>query len=84
MVLVLALWFRALSEHHPMAKGVIVAFVVSALAALTQALPSSVTVAGLDPISLYHLAQIPGLVLLYRAVTTDHSGLRPFADSLSS
>lgn len=68
MVLILALWIRGLREHHPLAPRVIVAFVVSALAALTQALPASTRVAGLDPTSLYHLAQIPGLVLLARAI----------------
>ncbi|MCU1502512.1 MAG: hypothetical protein JWM12_1866 [Ilumatobacteraceae bacterium] len=68
MVLILALWIRGLRAHHPLAVRVIVAFVVSALAALPQALSPSVRLVGLDPTSLYHLAQIPGLLLLARAL----------------
>jgi hypothetical protein len=68
MVLILALWIRAVRQRHPLAERVIVAFVVNAMAALAQELPSSTHVAGLDPTSLYHLAQIPGLVLLAWAI----------------
>ena len=47
----------------------IVAILASGAAAGVRALPSDVTeLVGLDPTSLYHLAQIPGMVLLYHAL----------------
>ena len=69
MLAILALWGRALHDHHPLAVPVIVAILASGAAAGVRALPSDVTeLVGLDPASLYHLAQIPGLVLLYHAL----------------
>ncbi|HSI30854.1 MAG TPA: hypothetical protein VK951_05950 [Miltoncostaeaceae bacterium] len=69
MLAILALWGRALHDHHPLAVPVIVAILASGAAAGVRALPSDVTeLVGLDPTSLYHLAQIPGLVLLYHAL----------------
>ncbi len=69
MIAILALWGRALHDHHPLAVPVIVAILASGAAAGVRALPSDVTeLVGLDPTSLYHLAQIPGLVLLYHAL----------------
>ena len=72
MVLILGLWFLALWRGHERAPRVITAFVVSALAAVVQALPADSRLLGLDPVSLYHLAQIPGIVLLYGALTAGH------------
>ncbi len=69
MIAILALWGRALRDHHPLAVPVIVAILASGAAAGARALPSDVTeLVGLDPTSLYHLAQIPGMVLLYHAL----------------
>jgi hypothetical protein len=69
MIAILALWGRALRDHHPMAVPVIVAILASGAAAGVRALPSAATdLVGLDPTSLYHLAQIPGLILLAHAV----------------
>ncbi|HSJ74389.1 MAG TPA: hypothetical protein VK904_08740 [Miltoncostaeaceae bacterium] len=69
MIAILALWGRALHERHPLAVPVIIAILASGAAAAARALPSPVTeLVGLDPTSLYHLAQIPGMVLLYHAV----------------
>ena len=69
MIAILGLWGRALREHHPLAVPVIVAILASGAAAAARALPSPVTeLVGLDPTSLYHLAQIPGMVLLYHAL----------------
>lgn len=70
MALILGLWLRALRAGHPLAPRVVVAFSASAAAAIVQALPPSARVAGLDPVSLYHLAQIPGIVALYAAIVT--------------
>jgi Family of unknown function (DUF6962) len=69
MIAILALWGRALRDHHPMAVPVIVAILASGAAAGLRALPSPVSeLVGLDPTSLYHLAQIPGMILLAHAV----------------
>lgn len=71
MVCVLALWGVALARHQPRAPRMMVALGTSAIAGFTRALPSSVTErVGLDPTSVYHLAQIPPMVLLCRAVGT--------------
>ena len=70
MVSVLVLWGLAAYRRHPLAGPVILAILASGLAGLTQALSPGVTEnVRLDPTSAYHLAQIIGMVLLYRAVT---------------
>jgi hypothetical protein len=69
MIAILALWARALRDHHPLAMPVIIALLASGAAAGVRTLPDDVTgLVGLDPTSLYHLAQIPGMVLLYHAL----------------
>jgi uncharacterized protein DUF6962 len=69
MIAILALWGLAAHRRHPLAGPVIAALVASGAAAIFRALPHDVTgFLGLDPISLYHLAQIPGLVLLAHAL----------------
>jgi hypothetical protein len=69
MISVLALWVWAAVRRHPLARPVLVAFAASGVAGATQGLSPEVTgMVGLDPVSLYHLAQIAGMVLLYRAV----------------
>lgn len=69
MLVVLTLWGIGLRRGHPRARAVAVALVASmAAAAIRAAPPGLVDPTGLDPTSLYHLAQIPALVLLARAV----------------
>ena len=69
MIAILTLWGKALHDRNPLAMPVIIAILVSGAAAGLRALPSAVTdLFGLDPTSLYHLAQIPGMVLLYHAL----------------
>jgi hypothetical protein len=69
MISVLALWGWAAARRHPMARPVIIAMAASGVAGATQALSPDVTErVGLDPTSVYHLAQIVGMVLLYLAV----------------
>jgi hypothetical protein len=69
MLSVLALWGLALARHDPRAPRMIVALGAMALAGCTRALPASVTrVVGLDPTSVYHLAQIPTMVLVCLAI----------------
>lgn len=70
MLAVLALWGIAAHRRHPLAGPVILAVLASGVAGAVRAAPEGVSGAvGLDPTSLYHLAQIPGMVLLYVAVT---------------
>jgi hypothetical protein len=69
MIAVLALWGRAVYERHPLGIPVLFALGASAAAAGLRAAPEDVTaLVGLDPTSLYHLAQIPGMVLLFAAL----------------
>ena len=69
MVCVLVLWLIALRRGLPGGRLMMVAIAVNVIAGCTRALPQGVTgLVGLDPISLYHLAQIPAVVLLYVAV----------------
>lgn len=76
MAAVLGLWWHGLRLGHPRARAVAVAIVASMVAAAIRAAPPEVVApTGLDPTSLYHLAQIPGLVLLARAVGS--SRVRP-------
>jgi hypothetical protein len=69
MIAVLALWGRAVYRSHPLGIPVSIALAASGAAAAVRATPSDVTgLVGLDPTSLYHLAQIPGMVLLFAAL----------------
>jgi Family of unknown function (DUF6962) len=69
MLTVLVLWGLALHRRHPRAPAMLVALGASVVAGSLRALPSDVTaVVGLDPTSLYHVAQIPAMVLLYAAL----------------
>ncbi|WP_344278656.1 DUF6962 family protein [Actinomadura napierensis] len=71
MISIIALWARAARRRHPMAGAVIVALVADGAAAATKAIDPAITQrVALDPTSLYHLAQISGMVLLYAAVST--------------
>ncbi len=68
MLAVLILWTVGLRTGHPRARAVMVAIIASMLAAVIRAAPADlVAPTQLDPTSLYHLAQIPGLLLLTRA-----------------
>lgn len=70
MISILALWGWAAWRRHPMAGPMIVALVASGAAAATKAIDPNVTRrVALDPTSVYHLAQIAGMVLLYLAVS---------------
>ena len=70
MAAVLGLWVLAIRRRNPLAWPVALALVASMIAATARAMPPSWTArVGLDPTSLYHVAQIPGMILLYRALT---------------
>jgi hypothetical protein len=70
MLSVLGLWIHAARRDHPLARPVLVAVLASCAAAGTKAIPPDITGrVGLDPTSAYHLAQIVGMVLLYRAIS---------------
>lgn len=69
MLAVLGLWGHAALRRHPLAGPVIAALGASAAAAGIRGLPPEVTgLVGLDPTSLYHVAQIPGMALLFVAL----------------
>ena len=65
MASILALWGHAAYRGHPRALAMLVAITASGAAALTKLAGD---LAGVDGTSLYHLAQIPGLLLLFVAV----------------
>lgn len=70
MLSVLGLWGWAALHDHPLARPVLIAVLASGAAAGTKVISPDVTGrVGLDPTSAYHLAQIVGMVLLYRAVS---------------
>jgi len=70
MVCVLALWGWAALHGHPLARPVLLGILASGAAGAIQALSPAVTEwVGLDPTSSYHLAQIVGMLLVYRAAT---------------
>lgn len=70
MLAVLAIWAIGIRRGHPRARMVALAIAASGAAAAVRAAPADVVApTGLDPTSLYHLAQIPGVVLLYLAAT---------------
>lgn len=76
MATILAIWLYAAYVRHAMARPMIVAILAHSLAGVAFALPVRLTAPiGLDPTSLSHLAQIPGVLLLYRAVL--YKGLPP-------
>ncbi len=70
MLSVLGLWGWAAVHDHPLARPVLISVLASGGAAGLKALSPDVTaVVGLDPTSAYHLGQILGMVLLYRAIS---------------
>jgi hypothetical protein len=68
MTAVLSLWGLALHQGHPRARAVIIAIGASLVAAVLRAIPWGDLPLGLDANAVYHLAQIPGVILLYLAV----------------
>jgi hypothetical protein len=66
MVAVIALWVHGARIGHPLALPALAALAASSAAGATRAMPGDVTAhVGLDPTSLYHVAQIPGMLMLY-------------------
>lgn len=70
MLAIVGLWVHGARERHPLAVPVLIALLASGAAGAVRAAPAEATgLVGLDPTSLYHLAQVPGLVMLYLALT---------------
>jgi hypothetical protein len=70
MLCILGLWGWALVRRHPLARPVLLGILASGGAGAIQAMSPGVTGwVGLDPTSAYHLAQIVGMVLVYRAAS---------------
>jgi hypothetical protein len=76
---VLVLWSWGWVRGHPAARPMLVAIGASIAAAMFRLVPGAAALVGLDADSAYHLGQIVGMVLLYRAVAGPGSvgGLRP-------
>ncbi|MEV4623149.1 hypothetical protein AB0J74_31130 [Asanoa sp. NPDC049573] len=75
---IIGLWAWAARHRHPLGLPVLIAIVASAAAAGTKVLSDDVTgFVNLDNDSIYHLAQIVGIVLLYRAVATTRRTQKP-------
>ena len=70
MIVVLALWLHALRLGQPYAGLFLSAIAVSLMAGAVRGSSANVVFVGLelDTNTLYHLAQMPGVVLLYIAV----------------
>jgi hypothetical protein len=77
MASIVGLWLWALRAGHPRAGAMLVAIVTCAASSAALAVPASVLWAGLDGRSLQHLAQIPGVLLLYRAIHADWPAASP-------
>jgi hypothetical protein len=72
MASIVGLWCYALYIGQPRAGRMLVAIVGCGLSAAALAVPAAVrTHLGLDGRSLQHLAQIPGVLLLYRAAAAE-------------
>jgi hypothetical protein len=67
MATVLGLWIWAWARHDPLAPPMLLAIGVSIAAGLLRLVPGAAALLGLDAGSAYHLGQIVGMVLLYRA-----------------
>jgi hypothetical protein len=77
MLCILGLWGWAAVRRHPLARPVLLGILASGGAGAIQAVSPGVTGwIGLDPTSAYHLAQIVGMVLVYRAASRS----RPLSD----
>ena len=68
MACVVGLWVWAGLQRHPAGRPVLVAIGVSVLAGLLRLVPGASTVLRLDPDSAYHVGQVLGMVLLFRAL----------------
>jgi hypothetical protein len=78
MASVLVLWIVALRRHQPGSGWMVVALAASVVAGCSRALPTRMTeTVGLDPTSLYHVAQVPAIVLLYAALVRRAGATEP-------
>jgi hypothetical protein len=77
MASIVGLWCYAWYAGHPRAARMVVAIAGCGVSAAALAVPAAVrTHLGLDGRSLQHLAQIPGVLLLYRAAAAELPGRR--------
>lgn len=68
MACVVGLWVWAWLRGHPAGGPMLVAIGVSIAGALFRLVPGASDLLRIDPDSAYHIGQIVGMVLLYRAV----------------
>ncbi|GEL21714.1 hypothetical protein PSU4_06680 [Pseudonocardia sulfidoxydans NBRC 16205] len=72
MACIIGLWVWAWRRRHPAARAMLVAIGASIAAAMFRLVPGAAELLWTDPDSAYHLGQIVGIVLLFRAVA--HGG----------
>jgi hypothetical protein len=82
MASIIGLWFWALARRHPSAGRMLVAIGVSIAAAMFRLVPGAAALVGLDADSAYHVGQVAGMLLLFRAVArtgerADAAAVRP-------
>jgi hypothetical protein len=73
MACVIGLWIWGWLRGHPAGGAVLVAIGVSIAAALVRLVPGAASLLHIDPDSAYHIGQIVGMVLLFRAVSRSGS-----------
>lgn len=68
MACVIGLWVWGWLRGHPAGGAVLVAIGVSIAAALLRLVPGAASLVRIDPDSAYHIGQIVGMILLFRAI----------------
>ena len=75
MACVIGLWVWGWLRGHPSGRAMLVAIGVSIAAGLLRLVPGAAALLRLDPDSAYHIGQIIGMVLLFRAVAGSHDAV---------
>jgi hypothetical protein len=74
MACVVGLWVWAAWRRHPAGRAVLLAVGVSIVGALFRLVPGASDLLHIDQDSAYHIGQVVGMVLLYRAVRRSGEG----------
>ncbi|MCE0765171.1 hypothetical protein LWC35_20030 [Pseudonocardia kujensis] len=81
MACVIGLWVWAWLRRHPAGRPMLVAIGVSIAGALLRLVPGAAAPLRLDPDSAYHIGQIVGMVLLFRAAAGSGSRCEAVGDT---
>jgi hypothetical protein len=77
MACVIGLWVWAALHGHPSGRAMLLAIGVSIAGGLFRLIPGASDLLRIDPDSAYHIGQIAGMVLLYRAVARSDRTVGP-------